>query len=242
MLVPLATLPGPAAALKNTFVDKARAEERELQAPDDPTIVYARWAGCVGGRARQTAPREKKKHIYSSAIPPERPLRLGMRVRILAMTPAWYSTPEDGPEKYDTYDAHIVGVVVGIAGWKDRKVVLEIKNECSVNDVESVKLRVPFVPEVTVQLEADSIPRGQREAQEADLNTYAVISACPGESRCGGSACWLPWRRLVGEAFIWEPMAEDVSERPGIKPGRKRVPLSHFAGWGKTAAAESEKF
>ncbi len=196
----------------------------------DPVLVFARWAGVSGGRSRPTCFLASKKHSYSTTIPPEKPLRLGMRIRILATSPAWYVAPEEDPELYDTYDAHIVGTIVRVAGWKGRKVVLEVRNECILNAVETIKLRIPFVPEVTVQLDADSIPFGQREAQETDLNTSVVVRARSGDARCGGSTCWMPWRSLVGESFLWEPMVDDVSERPGIKPGRKKE-MPHFVSW-----------
>ncbi|TFK81356.1 hypothetical protein K466DRAFT_604565 [Polyporus arcularius HHB13444] len=217
--------------------EKKRQDARE----DEPTLVFARWVG-VGGRARAANAILVKSHIYSSSIPPERPLRIGMRIRILATTPASYSTAEEEGERYDTYDAHVVGVITGVVGWKGRKVVLEVRNECALNPVETVRIRLPFAPEVTVQLEAATIPMGRYEAQEADLNTHAVVRARIGDTRCGGSACWTPWRSLVGENFLLEPMEEDVGERPGIKPGRKKVPLSHFAGWGESAEAEKTGF
>ncbi|RDX43432.1 hypothetical protein OH76DRAFT_1421971 [Lentinus brumalis] len=215
---------------------------REEKLLAEPTLVYARWAGYAGGRTLPTRAQERTRHIYSTSIPPERPLRLGMRVRILATTPAWYSAPEEDPETYDTYDAHIVGEVIRVTGWKGRKIILEIRNECSINTVETVKLRVPFVPEVTVQVEMGTVPHGQREAQEADLNTHAVVRARLGDDRCGGPTCWMPWRRLVGEGFLWEPTTDYTGERPGIKPGRKKIPLNHFAGWGRSAEAELESY
>ncbi|TFK84012.1 hypothetical protein K466DRAFT_567470 [Polyporus arcularius HHB13444] len=217
------------------------AEERrgDPKHAEEPVLVYARWAGCVGGRALPSSPLEKKRHVYSTSIPPEKPLCLGMRVRILATSPAWYSAPEEDPDdSYDTYDAHVVGAITGIAGWKGRKIVLEVRNECMVNTVETVRLRLPFVPEVTVQLDADAVPAGQREAQETDLNTLAVVRARAGDARCGGCMCWMPWRRLVGEGFLWEPMVDDVGERPGIKPGRKKF-FPTFVGWKEAREAEA---
>lgn len=205
---------------------------------NDPVLVYARWTGGAGGNTLPTHPLAKKKHTYSTSIPPELPLSVGTRVRILATSPARYVDPEDDPEAYDTYDAHVVGRITGVAGWKGRKVVLEVKNECALSTVETVKLRLPYVPDVTVQLDADVIPGGQQEAHEADLNTYAVVRARTEDARCEGLTCWTPWRRLVGEGFLWEPMVDDVSERPGIKPGRKKVaPI--LVSWREAVEAEA---
>ncbi len=239
---PRSSQPASVLLLKSRTVDIVAGRAQDTRREETPTLVFARWAGYSGGRALPAGSLERRHHIYSTSIPPEKPLKVGMRVRILATSPAWYANPEEDPESYDTYDAHVVGVVTGVAGWKERKIVLQIRNECALNTVESVRLRVPFVPEVTVQLEEGTVPVGQREAQESDLNTQAVVRARVGDARCGGSTCWLPWRRLVGESFLWEPMTDDVAERPGIKPGRKRIPREHFAAWGEAAVAEIDGF
>ncbi|RDX39666.1 hypothetical protein OH76DRAFT_1424169, partial [Lentinus brumalis] len=196
---------------------------------EEPVLVFARWAGRARGRAVPPEPPTNDTHIYSTSIPPACPLHLGMRVRILATTPSWYTAPDEDPESYDTYDTHIIGMVTRVARWKGRKVVLEMANECTINTVKRARIHIPFVPKVTVQLEAEAVPDGQREAQEADLNTFAVVRALPGDAQCGGVSCWMPWRTLVGEGFLWEPMIEDVSERPGIKPGRKPARLHLLA-------------
>ncbi|RDX45779.1 hypothetical protein OH76DRAFT_1420629 [Lentinus brumalis] len=237
---PPSTLPTDIVLLKP---ESSYAADKRMRGPgpEDPTLIFARWVGAGGG-AKAAHTRQEESHTYSSAFLPEKPLKIGMRVRILATTPAWYFTAEEDRETYDTYDAHVVGRITGVAGWKGRKVVLEIRNECALNPVTTVKIRLPFVPEVTVQLEDGAVPPGRKEAQEVDLNTHAVIRARLGDSRCGGPTCRLPWRSLVGENFLWEPMEDEVGERPGIKPGRKRVPLSHFAGWGEAAEAESTGF
>ncbi|TFK81113.1 hypothetical protein K466DRAFT_569239 [Polyporus arcularius HHB13444] len=236
-------LPTPTSIRRDLLERSPTEVETGLQCEEgrrsEPVLVYARWAGSVGGRTHPTGILGTKKHVYSTSIPPEVPLRIGMHVRILATTPAWYSTQDADPESYDTYDAHVVGPITGVAGWKDRKVVLEVRNECQINTVETVKIRIPFAPEVTVHLDASLVPAGQREAQEVDLNTDAVVRARSGDARCGGMECWTPWRRLVGEGFLWEPMVDDVSERPGIKPGRKIRP-AHFLGWKEAVEAESE--
>lgn len=205
-------------------------DERDSQRDDEPVLVYARWAGRFEARTTRAGSAESRTHIYSAAIPPERPLRPGMRVRILATTPAWYTVPSEDPDTYDTYDAHVVGTVTGVVGWKGRKVILEIGNECKLNAISTARLHLPFVPNVTVDLDALCIPPGQREAQEADINAVAVERAQPGDTRCGARTCWMPWRALVGDGFLWEPMEEDIGERPGIKPGRKTGRNIHV-GW-----------
>ncbi len=236
-LYPSSTPPNDPFPLNNLPLAAAAERGNHPNLAAEPVVIYARWAGCLGNRAIQPNPFVKTTHVYSTSIPPEQPLRLGMRVRILATSPAWYSAPEEDPDSYDTYDAHVVGAITGVVGWKGRKIVLEVRNECKISSVATARIRIPFVPEVTMQLEANAVPTGQREAQETDLNTDAVVRARAGDARCGGRTCWTPWRRLVGEGFLWEPMVDDVSERPGIKPGRKKV-LPTLISWKEAAEAE----
>ncbi|TFK83111.1 hypothetical protein K466DRAFT_568035 [Polyporus arcularius HHB13444] len=198
--------------------------------PRDPVIVFARWAGYTGGHEHARPRARAIQHVYSAAIPPAQPLSVGTRIRILATSPAWYSNPQEDQEAYEAYDAHVVGQVTGIVGWKGRKVILEVENECSVNPVKLVRLRMPYAPEATVLLSAEDVPAGRREAHEADLNTTAVVRLRPEDPCCGAGACTLPWRQLVGEGFLWEPMEEEVGERPGIPGGRKKVPML-LVGW-----------
>ncbi len=198
----------------------------------EPVNVFARWAGSAD--AQNDVP-EAKLHIYSTSIPPETPLELGMRVRLLATTPAWYLSPEVDPDIYDAYDAHVVGTITGIAGWKGRKVVLRVANECAVNPVKTVKIRIPFAPEATVRLNANDVPAGRREAHETDLNTEAVVRTPPVETLCGARECRMPWRNLVGENFLSEPMEDDIAERTGALGGRRSVP-TRLVSWEEVAA------
>ncbi len=161
-----------------------------------------------------------------------------MRIRILATSPAWYAAPQEDQDAYETYDVHVVGVVTGVVGWKGRKVVLRVVNECAVNQVRSVRLRMPYAPEATVQLELADVPEGRLEAQEADLYTTAVVRSRPDSPRCGATACALPWRELVGDFFLWEPMVEDVGERPGDLGGRRKVP-KYLVGWSDLVTASA---
>ncbi|RDX45132.1 hypothetical protein OH76DRAFT_1420994 [Lentinus brumalis] len=196
----------------------------------EPTKVYARWIGYCREHSRSLSQTPESTHVYSASILPERPLKIGMRVRILATSPAWYSGLREDQDAYEVYDAHVVGAITGVVGWKGRKVVLEIANECAVNRVKSVRLRIPFAPEATVQLYLDDVRVGRREAQEADLNTTAEVRSRPDDPRCDAAACAPPWRKLVGESFLWEPMVEDVGERPGDPGGRRKVPKL-LMGW-----------
>ncbi len=174
-------------------------------------------------------------HTYSTAFLPQEPLEIGMTIRIMATTPAWYAAPEEEAETYETYDAHIVGIVTRIVGWKRRKLVLEVENYCALNAVRTARLRIPLVPDVTVKIEAAMLRREWYEAQESDLNTAAVVRNAAGGPRCGAHTCRLPWRELVGEGFLAEPMLEDVGNKPGCRRGKKKRTME-LTSWEALAA------
>ncbi|TFK79228.1 hypothetical protein K466DRAFT_606306 [Polyporus arcularius HHB13444] len=192
-------------------------------------MVFARWVGD-GRHATTRTAYSNPIHVYSAAIPPERPLSTGTRIRILATSPAWYAAPDASQDMYDTYDAHIVGRITGVVGWKGRKVVFEVENECAINPVSTIRLRMPYAPEATVMLGPGEVPEGQREAFETDLYTSAVVRARPDDPRCQAGTCSLPWGSLVGDAFLWEPMEDDVGDRhPGDPGGRRKVRVQHVS-------------
>ncbi|KAI0688536.1 hypothetical protein C8T65DRAFT_700526, partial [Cerioporus squamosus] len=174
-----------------------------------PVKIYARWVGYARGRSRPIDLESRKTHTYSVSIPPEKPLEVGMRVSVLATTPARYHSPEEDPEVYETYDAHIVGVISGVVGRKGRKVILEIANECAASEVKTARIRLPLVQGVMVLLGDDVVPAGSREAQETDINTSAMVRMSAVDANCSAGACWTPWRRLAGESFLLEPMEDD---------------------------------
>ncbi|RPD75869.1 hypothetical protein L226DRAFT_390959 [Lentinus tigrinus ALCF2SS1-7] len=89
---------------------------------EEPVKAFARWAGYVGRQENTDAtPTAKKIHVSSASIPPERTLRRGMRVRVMATTPAWYSAPDADPDAYEAYDAHVVGIITRVVGGKGER-------------------------------------------------------------------------------------------------------------------------
>ncbi|TFK83609.1 hypothetical protein K466DRAFT_589602 [Polyporus arcularius HHB13444] len=204
----------------------------------EPVIVFARWAGYLGGRPRGADEWKNKAHVYSTSMLPEQPLEIGMKVRVMGTAPAWYSRPDEEPETYDAYDAHIVGRITRAVGWKGRKIVLEVRNECALNGVAKARIRVPFVPEAAVRIGTECLPEGGREAFEGDLNTEAVVKASQDELKCMAGRCWAPWRALVGEGFLEEPMGlnEEVCDRTGATGGRRKV-QTLLVGWSEVAEA-----
>ncbi len=105
-----------AVSLMEIYPSSLPSAQEKTAHRNTPVIVYARWIGYVSDTrdARPILPHSQ--HIYSAAILPERPLQIGMRIRILATSPAWYSNPQEDQETYEVYDAHIVGAVTSVVG------------------------------------------------------------------------------------------------------------------------------
>ncbi|TFK88954.1 hypothetical protein K466DRAFT_598195 [Polyporus arcularius HHB13444] len=206
--------------------------------PDEAVVVFARWVGQNGKKTNATTEAGPRAHIYSSSIPPAEPIRPGTRVRILATSPAWYTTYVGDNEMYDAYDAHVVGEVTGVAGWKGRKIVLQIANECAINPIKTVRLRIPFAPNVTVDMQDVHVPLGHHEAHETDLNTTSVVRTSSGDFQCGARTCCPPWRKLVGENFLQEPMLEDVGDRTGADGGHAKMQV-RLTSWHEIAMTKS---
>ncbi len=209
-------------------MNKRHDERRE--GDGETTTVYARWTAYEGLPLRKGDNHTEKTHIFMVTIVPERPLCVGMRVRVMATSPRWYCDPRSDADEYDAYDAHIIGRISRVAGWKGRKVVLEVMNECAMNKVKKIRLRVPYAPEATVRADEQAFEGPRKEAHEGDLYTNAVVKTSKKELRCRATTCALPWVTLAGEGFLEEEMAESVGDRPGIPRGRKKV-QNVLVGW-----------
>ncbi|KAI0690238.1 hypothetical protein C8T65DRAFT_700058 [Cerioporus squamosus] len=206
-----------------------------LRNPSDgeTTTVYARWIGYDPPPLREDYDYTRKVHVYTVTILPERPLEIGMRISIMATSPRWYCDPKSNADEYDTYDAHVVGKIVGVAGWKGRKVILEVANECAASKIRRIRIRVPYAPDATVCADEHAFGGSRREAHEGDLYTNVVVRRAQQETRCQAAMCALPWLTLTGEGFLEEEMMESVADRPGISRGRKKR-KDILVGWGES--------
>lgn len=206
--------------------------------PDpDPTIdVYARWSGYVQW---PTSPQEflTASHSYLALKPPSRPLKLGMAVRIIALSPAKYHSPYTDGHKHDTYDPHVGGRLTKVLGWRDELIVLEVTNECTVNPVKLARLEVPYIPGRTVVEFSDLRPgQGPRIAEEsAAFNLRLEIGQLPQEAQCAKSGCTPRASAFLGEEGAEDPRPEDTGPVPGkprAAPRKKPGPLE-AVGWSR---------
>ncbi|KAI0706265.1 hypothetical protein C8T65DRAFT_652160 [Cerioporus squamosus] len=178
-----------------TKMMRLRLGNQSGHACDDTTIpadiidIYARWSKYDG--AYPMTPEEfiRKTHVYSVTIPPSAPLAIGKRVRVLAMSPARYRSPDAEVDVYESYDAHVVGRIRKVLGWKGNLVALEVDNEC----------RIPYLPGVTVApLENLREGKGPKDAQMEDLDLDVRAQPPPQLWACKAGECVLRATSMPG--------------------------------------------
>lgn len=94
---------------------------------------------------------QRGMHEYQLAIQPSTPIRLGQRVRLLALTPLMLQS-DNLPHQFDTHDTHVVGTVTDLGDKRTEGVsrgttgvvtrTATIQNECRGNMVDAVSLEV----------------------------------------------------------------------------------------------------
>ncbi|KAI0744456.1 hypothetical protein C8Q76DRAFT_687870 [Earliella scabrosa] len=155
------------------------------------TTVLARWTNYAGGDPTGPDDFRRKTHVYDVRVPPAKPLKLGERVKILALSPSRYHAPEEEEDAYDAYDVHLVGKVHRVVGAEGRRIFLEVENECRASRTKKVWLSVPFAPGFTVDVEgAEGLE--VEEAREGDFDAHLRVLAPPATAwRCRAWECAL---------------------------------------------------
>lgn len=219
--------------------------------PAEPSIpgiidVYARWVRYDGGRP--TGPKDffQKTYVYAVTIPPSEPLALGRRVRVLVTTPAsWVPGPDADPNLHGANDAHVVGTVTNVLGWKGKLVALAVENECRQNLVRRARLEIPYLPNVTVVPETLRLRegRGPKVAGLDDLDLSARVQPLQSGWSCNAGHCMLRLSMpmtvrpgvfavlLFGGVGLVEQGKEHETQQE--EPAKKRKQLGKMAavGW-----------
>lgn len=147
---------------------------RETHSPShsaetETDCLYGRWREYGEPKPTAGAP-VGKTHTYTLAMKPERPLEMGMKVRIVALYPKTYCSPEDallptgGPEEYAAYDPHLVGTI-DVNRAVEGKVVVRMENLCRANPVKRVELWM--LPEEVGRAEGE---RRKENVKEGEAN------------------------------------------------------------------------
>ncbi len=198
--------------------------------------IYGRWVGYV-----ETAPSGPedfltKTHSYAVQVPPRTPLSLGMIVRVLGLSPTRYCIADAPTDMYDVYDAHLIGAITRVLGWKGDVVGLEVTNQCKISPVRRARLEVPYIPDATVRQIAGLRPgRGPRIATWAAFHSCTVRETLATEGRCRVADCAMRATALPGEGILdeyWLPGCREAPPRrkSSTRPKKQRGNLDAL-GW-----------
>lgn len=175
--------------------------------PPDIIEVYGQWTRYDGMYPKSPEDFIRKIHVYSVTIPPSTPLAVGRRVRVFAISPAHWCSPGAEADLYGAYDAHIVGHVRKVLGWKKHHpvVALEIENECRVSAVRKARLEIPYLPGITVApLENMRAGKGPMEGTMEDLDLDARVQQPLQLWACRAGECVLRSISVPGDVMYDE--------------------------------------
>lgn len=178
-----------------------------------PITVYAKW------RATDTLPRKDRSHpiakntvahLYDVPICPDEPLRVGLYVKLRALAPQAYRPPYLPMEapRFDTYDPHVEGRIVGVSLIEEHTAEFVVRNECWWNPVAYAYIAVQYLPGLTVKLQVWEADRhwephgGLRSTRAVPLLDGAEITAFPGED-VGGYPAQFDYPDPVSDATPW---------------------------------------
>ncbi len=198
------------------------------ETPPPPAIdILARWMCYVGQEPSGPEDFVASIHSYRIRVAPAYPLALNARVRIIALSPTRYHTPDADETLYDAYDPHVIGRITRIMGWKSTLLALELENECRISPVRKVRLEVPYIPGVTVRaVVASRTDRGPRIANAADISGCRVAGQLPLEGRCGERGCAMRATALAGDGIVdefWLPGHREPPPRKVVRKGRRKA-------------------
>lgn len=200
--------------------------------------VLARWAGYVEGEPKNRTEFLTRTHAYEAVRKPTVPLELGMQVKIYAVSPRNYCSLNDPDDLLEAYDAHIIGRVTRVAGWRGASVGMEVVNECWRNAVRKIRLEVAYIPDVTVRRLAHLRPgKGPKVARDDALGSAADVVLPPATWDCGAGGCRMREPGAIREGVLYVYWPTDAAEHgdPGTEAGnprkRKRRGNLEAVGW-----------
>ncbi len=192
-----------------------------------PIPTYAKWSGYVDGQPTTRASFLSKTHIYEMVQRPAEPLALGMRIKIYAVSPALYCSPDAPANEYEAYDAHVTGRITRIVGWRGTVVGLEVQNECWRNMVKNIRLEAPYIPDVTVRRLAHlKAGRGPKEARDDWPSRHIKVVLPPAMWDCGATRCAMRETGILGDGVLyvyWTTDPELHQDESGERPRKRRT-------------------
>ena len=142
-------------------------------------------------------------HHYEIPIRPHTPLRVGLRVKVMAISRVAYHAPSVVFPRYETYDPHVAGTIQGVVEVTRDKVTFVVENECAINPVTRVKLTVKWIPGITAQIpdeasvvEGCSVAVGGLE-EDVGVAAAAQTGFCGKRCTAGVAPASVPWLEIV---------------------------------------------
>ncbi len=198
-----------------------------------PVPVFAKWTGYVDGPPTSRAGFLSKVHVYRAVQRPERPLALGMLVKLYVVSPATYCSPDAPPDLYHAYDAHIIGTITRVAGWRGDTVGIEILNNCWRNAVATARLEIQYIPDVTVRRLAHlKAGKGPREAREDQLMRRLKMVLPLATWECGARQCAMrePGEVRDGVLCVYSLPGPGPEDESDLEPETRRPRRKHTRG------------
>ncbi|RDX50253.1 hypothetical protein OH76DRAFT_1482404 [Lentinus brumalis] len=106
--------------------------------PPPRLLLIARWKSRL-----IHPPSVDARHVYDLAVRPDERIAPGRQVRLLAVSPIAYCSPEVPPNELDTYDPHVLGWIAETWECADGSLRARVMNTCRKNVVREVELRFP---------------------------------------------------------------------------------------------------
>ncbi|KAI1786139.1 hypothetical protein LXA43DRAFT_868365, partial [Ganoderma leucocontextum] len=122
-----------------------------------PVVVYAKWCQRLPAcNSKTNAPPYIDR--YHVVIPPCTPLAVGQRVKIQALSPQAYHTPDirplAHPTIYDTYDPQIQGRLLRVRAMEASTAEFVLDNETPGAAVVLAYVAIHHIPGYTTKLES----------------------------------------------------------------------------------------
>ncbi|RDX53440.1 hypothetical protein OH76DRAFT_1416096 [Lentinus brumalis] len=205
--------------------------------------VLAKWTGYVEGMPKNRTEFLARTHAYQVVRRPLEPLELGTKVKVYAVTPKNFCSPEAPDGLLEAYDAHILGQITRVVGWRGSSVGLEVRNECWKSAVRKIRLEVVYIPDVTVRRLVHLRPgKGPTVARDDELSSAADVVLPPAMWSCGAGGCRMREPGTLGDGVLyvyWPTAPEDrvgtETSARGPRKKRKRGNLD-AVGWERDGA------
>ncbi|KAI0716320.1 hypothetical protein C8Q76DRAFT_794648 [Earliella scabrosa] len=183
--------------------------------PNLPTIVHTKWTERSHIPSRRPQGDVTIFH-YDIPVLPSRPLEIGLRVRLLALSNVRFHAPTSYGgrtiRRYDTYDQGIQGPIVKVVDHAIRWVTFAVYNEVPESPITYAYITAPYLQDLTVRITSGVLPRktllnGVGKGREPPLLEYGAQVGPPPPP--AGPRRWQWVELATDEEEEWEERCAD---------------------------------